>query len=342
MNSLERVRRSIRGEKIDRFPVFPILIAPACQLTNVKLDDYMQNADVMANTLIKARELCDFDGIYVSRDNWVYHQALGGSITFPEDDESFSKQTILSSMNDFRTLSIPEPSRAAGMKTVLEASRKVMNSVGNEYYIQSNIDVGPVSLASVLRGAQNFMIDLYTEKESDIHDFLSFCSDVIIAYGQSMIETGVHGIQYGDSTAGLLGPDLYEKFALPHQVRTIDELSKSSECDFWLHICGDAKHILHDVATLNIQGFEVDSMIGLEQARISLGDKIALKGGIDTSFILLESENTVYENVLDTLKKYKSDTGLIFSSGCGIPKMTPIENLKAMSQACKDYHISSK
>jgi uroporphyrinogen-III decarboxylase len=90
MNSLERVKRSIQGKQIDCIPIFPALLAPACQLVGVKQGDYSQSPQIMAETLIKARDLCGFDGIYVSRDNWVNHEALGGSMIFPKDDEPYS------------------------------------------------------------------------------------------------------------------------------------------------------------------------------------------------------------------------------------------------------------
>jgi uroporphyrinogen-III decarboxylase len=54
--------------------------------------------------------------------------------------------------------------------------------------------------------------------------FLCFCTDVVEAYGKAMIATGVHGIQYGDSTASLVGPELYQKFVLPNQKKSIDAL----------------------------------------------------------------------------------------------------------------------
>ena len=71
MNSFERTRRSIRDEAVDRLPCFPILIAPSCQLLGVRQSDYNLKPEVMVDTLIRARELTGFDGIYLSRDNWV-------------------------------------------------------------------------------------------------------------------------------------------------------------------------------------------------------------------------------------------------------------------------------
>ncbi|UCF99161.1 MAG: uroporphyrinogen decarboxylase family protein [Spirochaetaceae bacterium] len=325
-------------EAIDRIPTFPILIAPACQLTGVKQRDYSLDPGVMADTLLKARDLIDADGIYVSRDNWVYHEALGGNLVFPEDDESYSKEPILDSVKKFRKLRIPNPETAPGMKTLLAAARKVVEEVGKQYYIQANIDCGPFSLAAVLRGAQAFLLDLVTENEKDLHELLDFCTEVVIAYGRAMISTGVHGIQYGDSTASLISPEHYRKFALPYQQRSVDALAEKN-CDIWIHICGNTEHLLHFLRPLNIQGFEVDAKVKMVTARRMLGERIAIKGNLDTTFLLKQSPDEVYEATLQILERGNFKTGIIMSPGCGVPRMTPLENLRAMAKACKDYKL---
>jgi uroporphyrinogen decarboxylase len=337
MNALERTRSAIRGQKIDRLPCFPILIAPACQLTNVRQGDYSQDADVMADTLIRARDIIGTDGIYVSRDNWVCYESLGGEMTFPEDDEPNGRGVLLKSVSDFRKLSVPDPVTAPGMNTVLAAARKVVHAVGNDFYIQANIDSGPFTMAAILRGTQNFLLDIVTEDENEVHSFLEFCTEVVIAYGRAMIAAGVHGIQYGDSTAGLISPDLYDKFVLPYQRRALRELANPFT-DLWVHICGDSRHILKYLRDLDFQGFEVDAMVSLAEARQYLGNK-ALKGNIDTTFLLRESGESIYKATLEMLKKANFKTGLVVSPGCGVPRMTPPENLRAMMRACEDYKL---
>lgn len=334
MTGLERTRAAIRGEPVDRIPTFPILIAPACQLMGVPQGRYMTDPTVMADTLLAARTLCGFDGIYVSRDNWVYHQSLGGELTFPDDDESFSKTPLLPSIREFRRLSVPDPASAPGMSTVLAAARRVMASAGGQSYIQANIDTGPFSLAAVLRGTQEFLMDLSTESESDLRDFLEFCTDVIIAYGKAMIGTGVHGIQFGDATASLISPDDYTRFVLPYQERAVDAL-KDRNCDLWIHICGKTDHLLHLLRELPIQGFEVDSKVEMARARQLLGDRIALKGNLDTTFLLQSSPEEITRACRRILKDGGFKTGVILSPGCGVPRMTPLENLRAMVRACE-------
>ena len=335
MNALDRTRSAIKGERVDRLPCFPILIAPACELTGIKQGDYSRNADVMADTLIRARELIGSDGIYVSRDNWICYEALGGEMIFPEDDEPNGRGILLESMSDFRKLNVPDPVSAPGMSTVIAAARKVVEGVGKEYYIQANIDCGPFTMAGILRGTQNFLLDIIIQDEQEVQSFLEFCTEVVISYGKAMIATGVTGIQYGDSTASLISPDLYEKFALPWQEKSLRALANPNT-DLWLHICGDTRHILHFLDDLEFQGFEVDAMVDLSEAHQHLGRK-ALKGNLDTTFLLRESEESVYKATLKMLKKGNFTTGLVVSPGCGVARMTPLGNLRAMMHACEDH-----
>ena len=335
MTGLERTRAAIRGTAVDRIPVFPILLAPACQLTGVRQRDYNLDPAVMADTLLRARELCGFDGIYVSRDNWVYHEALGGALSFPEDDESFTKSPLLSSVEGWRSLSVPDPQRAPGMRTLLAAARRVMAAVGDRYYVQANIDTGPFSLAAVLRGTETFLLDLATADEAGLRDLLEFCTDVVIAYGKAMIGAGVHGIQFGDATASLVSPADFERFVAPYERRALAALGGTG-CDLWVHTCGKTDHVLPLMWDLPFQGFEVDARVDLAQARRLLGDRIALKGNLDTTFLLQRSAPEVLRESRRILRDGPA-TGLVFSPGCGVPRMTPLANLRAMVQAAEEH-----
>lgn len=338
MTGLERTRAAIRGEPVDRIPTFPILLAPACQLTGVPQGRYMTDPVVMADTLLRARELCGFDGIYVSRDNWVYHQALGGKLEFPPDDESFSKTPLLASIRDFHRLRVPDPSSAPGMTTLLAAARRVVAAAGGQYYVQANIDTGPFSLAAVLRGTQDFLMDLSTENEVDLRDFLAFCTEVVIAYGKAMIATGVHGIQFGDATASLISPEDYARFVLPWQEKAVGAL-EGRNCDLWIHICGRTDHLLHLLRDLPFQGFEVDAKVDMRRARDLLGDRIALKGNLDTTFLLQRSAGEILRACRRILREGGFRTGVVLSPGCGVPRMTPLANLRAMVQACEEHAL---
>lgn len=340
MMSLERVKKAIRGQELDRFPTFPISIASSCALTGTPQGRYSLDPNVLAHTLLQVREMFDFDGIYVSRDNWIYHAALGGELSFPEDDEPFSSRPLLQSPSEHTRLRIPEPERAPGMQTLLKAAREVVRAAGGEYYIQANIDTGPFSLGAELMGLEKFLLAVSTLEETEVRSYLDFCTSVVIAYGEAMIETGVHGIQYGDACASLVSPEMYRSFVLPYQEETVERLT-GKDCDLWIHICGNTEHLLPSVATLAIDGFEVDAKVPLSTARKLIGNRIALKGNIDTTFLLQRSPEEIYEETLRILGDYAEESGLIFSPGCGVPRMTPRENLEASVSACRDFSPGS-
>ena len=108
------------------------------------------------------------------------------------------------------------------------------------------------------------------------------------------------------------------------------------DVDLWVHICGDTRHLLHFLRDLDFQGFEVDAKVDLSQARQRVGSK-SLKGNLDTTFLLQESAASVYEATLQMLRKACLTTGLVVSPGCGVPRMTPLDNLRAMHRACEDF-----
>ena len=204
--------------------------------------------------------------------------------------------------------------------------------------IQANIDTGPFSLAAVLLGAEKFLLDIMTEENEKVQEFLQFCTDAVVCYGRAMIETGVHGIQFGDSTASLMGPEHFEGFALPWIKKAVNLLSGRGS-DIWIHICGKTDQFLHLLKDVNFQGFEVDAKVPMPLARELLGDKIALKGNLDTTFLLQKTPDEVYEATLEILRTGGFKTGIIMSPGCGVPKNTSLENLQAMQRACRDFQI---
>ena len=81
----------------------------------------------------------------------------------------------------------------------------------------------------------------------------------------------------------------------------------------------------------------MDAKVKMTEARRLLGDKIALKGNLDTTFLLKESAAAVYKETQEILRSGNFKTGIIMSPGCGVPRMTPLENLQAMTEACQDY-----
>jgi uroporphyrinogen decarboxylase len=334
VTSYERIRNTIQGKTVDYPASIFIATSAACRLAGVRLGEWSTQPKVLADTLIDFTRKCGCDGIYVTRDNLVVHEAMGGEVTFPDSGDALGSEPILTELKDFTNLTIPDPNGAAGMKTVIAAARRAVERVGHQYYVMANIDCGPFSTAANLRGVQNFMMDIMTEDPTLVHNYLSFCTELVVAYGKAMQASGVHGIQYGDSSASLLSPALYDRFALPYQASSIAQL-RHDHCDFWLHICGETSHLLPFLWELNMQVFEVDAMVPLGQAGRIL-TQCVIKGNLDTMALQESSAEEIYRATRTMITDSGIRERLIVSAGCGVPQMTPLENLQAMTRACRE------
>jgi uroporphyrinogen decarboxylase len=333
----QRIKHTIQGKAVDYPASIFIATSVACRLAGVKLGEWSTQPEVLAETLIDFTEACGCDGIYVTRDNLVVHEAMGGEVTFPDSGDALGSDPILPKLRDFGKLTLPDPNTAAGMKTVIAAARRVIEEAGQRYYVMANIDCGPFSTGANLRGVQNFMMDIMTEDPGLVHDYLAFCTDLVVAYGKAMQATGVHGIQYGDSSASLLSPALYERFVLPYQASSITQLQQD-HCDFWLHICGNTDHLLPQLKALNMQVFEVDAMVPLAKAGQALTQCI-IKGNLDTMALQESSAEEIYGATQTMITESGIRERLIVSAGCGVPQMTPLENLQAMTRACREVKV---
>jgi len=328
------MRGTILSRAVDHPPVILIATSVACHMAGVKQGVWATHSDVLADTLIEFADMIECDGIYVTRDNLVVHEAMGGGVTTPEDDEQMGHEPVLSNLRDFEKLAIPDPWKAPGMRTVLAAAKRAVAKAGDRYYVMANIDCGPFSTAANLRGVQNFLMDIALEDPVLISEYLDFCTDLVVTYGRAMQNTGVHGIQYGDSTASLVNSEMFEQFALPYLELSMEQLAQAN-CDMWLHICGKTDHLLPMLKDLNMQLFEVDAMVPMARAQELVGGSVVLKGGIDTMFLQDSSAEEVYQATRELLLTCGS-TGLIISAGCMVPRLTPLENLRAMTRACRD------
>jgi uroporphyrinogen decarboxylase len=334
MTGYERIKNTIQGKTVDYPASIFIATSAACRLAGVKQSEWSTQPEVLADTLIDFTKTCGCDGIYVTRDNLVVHEAMGGKVTFPDSGDALGSDPVLPILREFTKLTIPDPNQAAGMKTVIAAARRVVDKIDQECYVMANIDCGPFSTAANLRGVQNFMMDIMTEDPKLVQDYLEFCTDLVVAYGKAMQATGVHGIQYGDSSASLLSPALFERFALPYQASSIAQLQQD-RCDFWLHICGKTDHLLPHLKALNMQVFEVDAMVPLAKAGQAL-TQCVIKGNLDTMALQESSAEEVYKATQMMINDSGIQDRLIVSAGCGVPQKTPLKNLQAMTRACRE------
>lgn len=205
-------------------------------------------------------------------------------------------------------------------------------------FIMGRADQGPFSIACLLRGTTQFMMDLMTEDPGLIRDVLDYCRRVSVVFAKAQKDAGAHTTSIGDAFAGpnLISPDMYRKFAWEPEKKVTEEVQDYG-IPFSIHICGNTNGIIRDMGTTGAKILEVDWMLDMREARSVVPENTVLMGNIDPSFPLVlgtpEQIDEAVKNVIEATNGRRH----IISSGCAMGRNTPPENFKAFIKAARKY-----
>lgn len=199
-----------------------------------------------------------------------------------------------------------------------------------------------------LFGMEALMIKMYTEPDvvdaciGHMVDYYAEVSKRVFDAAADEIDIFFIGNDLGSSNGPLLGPQLFERFVLPHLVRLID-LGHSYGLQVQMHCCGGFEPLLPDLIEANLDGVHAIQpactgmdLTGLKQ---KYGDKIVFNGAIDSHHILIEGNpESVRQDTRKVLEIMKGTSGYIAgASHDTILEETPVENVTAMFDAIYEF-----
>ncbi len=304
---------------------------------------YCSDPEVMARGQLALYEELGQDIIFVGCDNYYIAEGFGCVTELPADETPHLVKPPLERIGDVGDLEVPDPLTDGRMPVMLEATRLVRQAVGDDVAIRTP-GTGPFALASYFIGTQEFLIEIGMAKagmpESEpeaIHRALDLAADALIAFGKASVDAGSDLLHCGDSLAScdVISPADYEEWAFPYQ-RKVLQAWKDYGARTLLHICGDSSKVLDLYAQTGADIIEVDHKVDLALARSIVGDRACVIGNVDPVTVLLqgtpERVRAASEECLDAGR----GGGYVLGSGCVVPRITPLENVRAMVDAARD------
>jgi len=340
MNALERCRKVLQGELADRVPVVPQSFMFAVDAAGFSINEVNRSGRKMAEAHRFCQEKYGYDGIVVDFDDASLAEACGANVIFRDDAPAIVDESrpLLRDLREVENLRIPDPYKDGRLPEWLEATKMLSETVGREVFIMGRADQGPFSLACLLRGTEQFMMDLLIEDQEVVARVIDFCRTACERFAKAQKDCGAHATSIGDALAGpnLISPDMYRSFALqPAKILTKDV--KNYGIPFSIHICGDTTEILADMASTGADIFELDWKVDMGLARKVLPDKAVIMGNIDPSDPLVHGSPAKVEKVAETIIRETRGRGLFLSSGCAMGRNTPVENFEAMINAAEKF-----
>jgi uroporphyrinogen decarboxylase len=338
MNGHQRIAAALRGERPDRVPVMLHNFMMAAREAGHSMRAFREDPRKIADSFVRAVETYGYDGVLVDVDTATLAGALGVPVETPEDEPALAHGARLSSLDEVDDLPPPDVGRDPRVQAWLEGVRILVRDIGGEVFVRGNCDQAPFSLASMIRGAADWMMDLMDEESRERAErLLDHCAEAGLQFLRLMAGTGAHMVSSGDSPAGpdLVSPRVYRTFALPWEKRLVDEAHRLG-LPYALHVCGRTDRILDDMLATGADALELDHKTDLRLAHDRLKDRAVFIGNLDPSGVLaLGTPELVEARTRELLAVFADTPRFILNAGCAIPATTPGENVRAMVRAAR-------
>jgi uroporphyrinogen decarboxylase len=337
MNGFERIWAALHGRPADSTPVMLHNFMMAAHEYGATMEQYRNNPAIIAGSFIRSVEKYGYDGILVDIDTVTLAGAAGVPVDFPVNEPARSHQGCLENLEDLIHLKPVNLENYKYIQVWIESVRLLKEYFKNEIFVRGNCDQAPFSLASMIRGSQNWMMDLMVADEYKITSLLEYCTDITCQFIRLMAQTGADMVSNGDSVSGpeMISPEMYVKFALPYEKKVV-EVAHSLGKPYVLHICGNTESILDNMVTSGADALELDYKTDGAKARDCLHDKVTFIGNIDPSGILaLGSTDDVRIKTRELLGTFSGTNRFILNAGCALPSTTPAENIRMMIEEAR-------
>jgi MtaA/CmuA family methyltransferase len=333
VNGLERVRRRLRGETVDRAPNFDIYMARAAHHVGRPLSQYYLDHRALVEANLAMAEEFDLDLVQAISDPYREAADMGLEVEFPEDDIPVRKSLLLEEPEDLAKLETVAPAEGRRMSDRLDALHALAEKVGDDLVVMGWVE-GALALACDIRGDTNLMTDLFDRPEW-VEALLELLVEQQIAFAREQVAAGATMIGLGDAIASLVSPRQYARFALPYEQRIFAAVKEAGAVPR-LHICGDTRHLLPGMAESGAQIVDLDWMVDLGKAAETFGDDgPAPCGNFDPVEIMLRGTP---EKVAEATRACRAAGGRrhFSAAGCEVPDHTPEANMKAHAATLRE------
>lgn len=344
MNANSRFLKACRGEPVDRLPVWLMRQAGRYLPEYRKLREshpfleLCKTPALAVEVTLQPLERFDMDAAILFSDILLLLEAMGAELHFHEKlGPRLRCDGIRAGRDD--GLKVPDPDRVLGF--VPDAVRQLRQALGDSVAL-IGFSGAPFTLATYLieGGTSRSFFDtksfLYRNPAS-FHRLMDKLAAAVETYLLAQIEAGVHAVQLFDTWAGILSPDDYREFVLPHTQRILEALPADRVPT--IHFSLGASTLLDEMQSLGAGVLSLDWRIDLGRARQRLGPSRPVQGNLDP-LALFQPRETLSSTLRKVLEKGASMPGYIFNLGHGIHPKTPLESVYTLVETVRSFPVT--
>ncbi|MFX0042688.1 MAG: uroporphyrinogen decarboxylase family protein [Candidatus Hodarchaeota archaeon] len=323
MNSLELTLSAIRGIP-EKIPFNPFIMHLAASLSKIDYNQqYCQNPEILANSMIKCSEFFGIDHVNVSTD--AYREANAWGVEIDWESHTPVAKTHLK-IEEFESIEAPELLKNRRIQNRVEAVKLLSEKVGGKQCIVGWIEAPFAEICCLFGLVDVLKLCKHTDWENRIKILIERILPIQKEFARLQVEAGANIIGAGDSAISQIGPMRYEKCCLEGTKDLFDYIQKYVPVLY--HICGDnsvidkeGRDMLKLVSSTNAAILDLDYQVDLKLAKEKIGKNNCIRGNTNTQILGSEtySISDVYNEIKDTIEAGKPGGLYMFSSGCEWP-----------------------
>jgi [methyl-Co(III) methanol-specific corrinoid protein]:coenzyme M methyltransferase len=333
----ERLDRVLRKEGVDRPPVIcpggmmNAAVTGVMEKTGAALPAAHHEGALMGDLSCNVCEQTGFENFGLPFCMTIEAEALGSEVDYGSlTCEPKIRREVFSSVNEVREEApgIIEKNPRAG--AVIGAIHRLSKQYPDVPVIGSL--TGPLSAAASIVDPMTFLKELRREREG-AHRVLNYVTDRLIEYARLIAENGAAVVSIADPTATgeILGPRLFEEYAVPSINRIIDAVHALG-LPVIVHICGELRAVRSQLASFRGDALSVDAFVNLGVLKREAGIKTTM-GNLST-YMLESGDPERVRGAVGALFKNDID---ILAPACGLSTSTPLANITAFTGAVKEH-----
>jgi uroporphyrinogen decarboxylase len=351
MTDRQRVEAMLRHEKPDRVPIWPCYAQGfACVYTGTSIADAYNKPAVSLAAQRKTAQ--DFGWVYWPGIAYASYGAweFGGDIKWPSGEWAQAPSVVrfpVQTEDDVWKLEAPKDVSKVGIVPLqteflkLAAQERLDNEPFNIYAFEA---AGPFNTSGMIASPEK-LCKWVLKKPEVAHRLLRLATDHMKDMAQYWFDLfGAEGAlpMTGEAvgTNDLISAKQFEEFVMPYFQEAHRFILSLGYKHIWSHICGEQNDDLPYWAQVPFgdPGFiSIGHEVELETMGKYFPNDIII-GNLEPAIIQTRTPDEVYEaakkNIADGMAKCPG--GYIFSPGCELPPMSPIENVKALTRAVND------
>lgn len=315
MTPYARVKSALEGKKPDRVPVVPMAREWCSTQAGIEFTEELESVEKHVYSQTYAVSQFGYDIVW---DMFACHsesEAMGSVLKISKGyPPSILKPAVEDYKRDLPKLKLFDPYQNKRLTTVLEGLRRLKARFAGEIPVMGYVQA-PLRHASMLRGSENIMRDMFKEKEN-LKELCEIALNSLIVYSVAIISAGADIVFVSDpaSSGDAISKKQYEEWGVPYTTRLV-KMIKRSGLKTILHICGNTTDRLELMAQTGVDCLSLDGAVNFEDARKILGPNFCLMGNVDTTLLAMGEAKAVEEKAKETLQKAGKDGCLLLSGG---------------------------